>query len=178
MLEFQPNAFLSAIVLLTAVLPTVGYTEDLCAKGFIRPFEEHAQLQFSEIEGLTISLDTDCNIRSRCTYDFLFQNHGPTEKILSDLSVSDICNTMTRTVSTGINPEYDLDDGIIYPYQYRTITAYYIESGNTFLLIEKSSFHSGQEGLVTGLFEGDTSAGGIFLLGVSSVEVRVGGKFD
>jgi hypothetical protein len=85
---------------------------------------------------------------------------------------------VTRSQRTETNSSYETGGGLTDIYRYRTLTFYYIESGKEFLAVTKSFFHNGKEGLATGMFEGDTSAGAIFLLGVSSVEVQVGGIFD
>ena len=168
---------LCASVLVTSLLPTLLYAEDLCEIGFLQPLQGSASLQFSEIEGLYISPRDNCAIGSECTYDFRFRSNGQPEETLASLRLDDICTAVTRSERTGSNSDYETGDGLAGTYRYRTDTFYYVASGREFLSVTKSSFHNGQEGLATGMFEGDNAAGEFFLLGVSSVEVSVGGNF-
>jgi hypothetical protein len=150
----------------------------VCETGFLRPVEGAASLQFTEIEGLYISPVDNCKVESECTYDFRYQDNGQKEETLASLRLADICNAVTRSQRTETNSSYGTDGGLTDAYRYRTLTFYHIESGKEFLSVTKSFFHNGQEGLATGMFEGDTSAGATFLLGVSLVEVQVGGVFE
>jgi hypothetical protein len=170
--------YLFASILVSIPLPSLVYAEDVCETGFLRPVEGAASLQFSEIEGLYISPEDNCKVESECTYDFRYQNNGQKEETLASLRLADICNAVTRSQRTETNSSYGTDGGLTDAYRYRTLTFYHIESGKEFLSVTKSFFHNGQEGLATGMFEGDTSAGATFLLGVSLVEIQVGGVFE